>query len=472
VSSLNVSAINLNDYLSQSLAYLRRPITNLEFQISRLEVKKAVFTDLSQKLSALEDALDRVSEDGASSVFRRKAVTSSAESVITAVASGDALAGSHTVFVTQLAKSHTLVSNRYDRSGTALSQAYAGTRTFSITVDGETYDVSVEITGGESDATVLANVATAINETADGAVQGSYVMDTPSTGRLSVRSGSTGTAGSMTFTDTDGLLAGLGLTNGTEATDTTGGYVYADLGGNELDAKLTVDGINVVSSDNVVESVIEGLTLTLLGEQDVGDTPAALTVAVDTETIKAEVQSFLEVYNEAFTYLGAKTKVDGLTYERGVLAGDFPYVSLRINMRGIMATYVGAASSSYNSLSQIGITSDRSGNFSITDAGLLEEAIVSNPNALESLFAGEEGVASLLSDLLSGYTEPGGSIASGDDAVDDRIDMINKSIERQERRLELKEQDLRDQYAALQEALYSLQQTMSMTSMFSNLVGV
>jgi flagellar capping protein FliD len=73
--------------------------------------------------------------------------------------------------------------------------------------------------------------------------------------------------------------------------------------------------------------------------------------------------------------------------------------------------------------------------------------------------------------LISGYTDAGGTISSSEEGVSARIDLIDKSIERQERRLELKEQSLRAQYAALQEALYSLEQTSSMTQMFSSMLG-
>jgi flagellar hook-associated protein 2 len=472
VSGLSIPSISLSDYLSQSLAYLRRPITNLESQRSQLELRSAVFSDLGTKLSGLEDVLDRMSASGTSSLFRYKAVTSSAENVLTATATSDAQEGSHTVFVTQLARAHAVVSGRYVQSGTTLSQTQSGTKTFSVSVGEETYDVSVSISGGETDATVLANVASAINEAADGEVLASYVMDTPTTGKLSIRSGSTGTAGSMTFTDTDGLLSALGVTNQTEATDTVGGYIYADLGGNELDANLSVDGINIVSSDNVVENVVGGLTFTLLAAQEVGDTPVTLSVAVDTETIRSDVEDFLEAYNDVFAYLLEKTRVDGVTYQRGILAGDFPYVSLRISMRQSMTAYVGSESSGYNALSQVGITSDRSGRFSVTDSALLEEAIASAPEALETLFAGEGGIASSLAALISRYTVAGGTISTSEEGVSSRIDLIDQSIERHERRLEIQERDLRNQYAALQEALYSLQQTSSMTTMFASLVGL
>ena len=130
MSSLSTSSISLTDYLNQSLAYLRQPITSLENQRSELEVRSAVFTDLGEKLSALEDALERISASGTSSLFRSKSVTSSAENLLTATATGDAQAGSHTVFVTQLARAHAVVSGRYDQAGTVLSQAQAGTKTF------------------------------------------------------------------------------------------------------------------------------------------------------------------------------------------------------------------------------------------------------------------------------------------------------------------------------------------------------
>lgn len=472
MASIGTMAISLTDYLNVSLAYLRQPVTNLEQQKSDLVLKRGVFTDLTEKLSAFEDVLDRFKETGTSSPFNSKAITSSAETVVTATATADAQAGSHSVFVTQLARAHAVLSGRYDQDGTALSQSMAGTRSFSITVDGQTHDVSVDISAGDTDAVVLADIASAISDATGGEVMASYVADTPATGKLSIRSASTGTAGSMVFTDTDGLLGALGVTNAAEATDTAGGYIYADLGGNQLDALFAVDGINIVSSDNVAENVLGGLTITLLGEQEAGDSPVTLTVAVDTDSIKADVEEFLEAYNEVFTYLKAKTRVDGVTYDRGILAGEYPYVSLRTALRGSMSSYISGASAGYNALSQIGITSDRGGNYSVSDSSLLDEVIASGPQALESLFGGEGGIATDLADLISGYTGTAGTISSSEDGVSARMDLIDSRIERLERSLAIQEKSLRAQYASLQEALYGLEQTSSMSNMFSSLLGL
>jgi flagellar hook-associated protein 2 len=472
MSSLETYSVSLNNFLNSYLAYLREPITTLENQRSQLEVKSAVFTDLGSKLNALEDAVSRLSASGTSSAFRYKTVTSSAASIATAVATSGAGAGSHSVFVTQLARAHTVASDRYDQDATTLSQSQAGTKTFSVTVAGETYEVSVTISAGESNQEVLRNIASAINEAADGEVLASAVMDTPSTGKLSIRSGSTGTAGEMTFTDDGGLLATLGVTNQTQATDTVGGYVYADLGGNELDALLAVDGINIISSDNVVENVIEGLSITLLAPQEIGDTAVTLTVSVDVESIRAEVEGFLTAYNDVYAYLVEKTWVDGTTYERGLLSGDFSYISLRTNMRQAMNTMVEAAGFDYQALSQIGIGSTRSGNYSVTDSSLLEDVIASDPEALENLFGSESGIATALESLLSRYTGAGGTISASKDGLNSRMDRIDDQIERKERYLELREKELRRQYAALQEALATLELMTSITNSFSNLVGL
>jgi flagellar hook-associated protein 2 len=472
MATTETSLISLNDYLNQYMYYLRERVVSLEAQKTELNIKYAVYTDLSSKLTSLEDALEMLSESGSSSVFRSKTVVSSNASVAAAVATGSAVAGTHTVFVSQLARAHSVVSNRYDQAGTTLSGSSSGDKAFAISVGEETYDVSVSISSGDSDLTVLSNLASAINEAADGAVMASCVRDTPSTCKLSILSGSTGTAGAMVLTDTDGLLSTLGVTNASQATDTVGGYIYADLGGNELDALLTVDGISVVSSTNTVDSVIEGMTITLLAEQQTGDAAVNLTAATDVEGIKAEIEDFLSAYNEAFSFLVAKTSVDGITYERGALSGEYPYITLRSNLRLTMNTFVTEASSEYSALSQIGITSDRSGNFSISDAGLLEEVIASDPEALEDLFASTGGVATALAALLDGYTSPGGTISSSQTAVNSKVDLLDDNIERQEAYVKARERSLREQYGALQEALYALQMSREIANSYASLLGL
>jgi flagellar hook-associated protein 2 len=458
----------MNSYLT----YLRAPITALETRKSALEVKLAIFTDLKEKLKDLEDLAEGLAGTGTSSSFLSKSVTSSNTSVLTATASTSAASGAHTIFVTQLARAHTVASGRYDQDATALGSAHAGTKTFSITIGSDTYDVSVEIASDDTDERVLGAIAAAVNEASNGAVSASVILDTPTTARLTIASGTTGTVGAMSFTDTDGLLASLGVTNATTATDTVGGYIYADLGANELDALLTVDGLNVVSSSNQVENMVTGLSINLLAEQEDGDVAITLTVDLDVEAIKSKISEFLNAYNDAYEYIYAKTAVDGATYTRGVLAGEFSYISLRSDLRGAMVGYVSGTDSDYQALSQIGITSTRTGTVSISDSAALEEALETDMEGVAALFNSEDGIASALDSIISRYVSVTGTIATSRDATNDRIDRIEDSIDHRERMLSVREEALKDQYYALQEALYALQSSNQIAMSLAALYGL
>lgn len=471
MASNSITSINLNDYLNQGLYYLRNRVTTLRSQQSDLRTKYAIFNDLRSKLQALKKAAEAFLTNGSSSVFKLKKVDLSNPSVLTASASGDAIEGVHSIHVTRMARAHTVVSDRYDRDDTTLSSMHAGTKTFSITVGEESYDVSVTISSGETNQTVLRNLARAINSAAKGRLMASSVSDTPSTSKLSIASSKTGTANKMVFTDTDGLLSALGLTNPTQATDTVGGYIYADLGGNELDARLTVDGITIITTSNLVDGVIEGLTIRLVSEQGESDPPVLVAVSLDVEGIKSKISEFLTAYNDAYSYLVSKTDINTSTYERGALAGDYPYVSLRNTMRQVMNIFVSEASK-YKALSQIGIASSSDGKFSIASSSLLEETISGALDDLEILFSGENGIAARLVGVLEGYTRANGTISSSQNALNSRIQALQKSISRQQKEITLREAALRKQFAALQEMLYALQESQSVADIYSRLLGL
>jgi flagellar hook-associated protein 2 len=276
----------------------------------------------------------------------------------------------------------------------------------------------------------------------------------------------------MTFVDTSGLLGAMGVTNQSQATNTAGGYVYADLGNNELDAVATVDGVQIISSDNTLDQAVEGLTINLLSAQKDGDNPVGLTISTDLEGIKAKVNSFLTAYNDAFSYLVTKTKVDATTYTRAVLSGEYSYVSLRLDMRAIMSSNVGTSSAASRSLSQIGITSDREGKFSVTDGGLLGSAISSGLDSMQSLFGSTNGIASSLSAMLNGYVQPAGTITTSKEGITTKMAFLNKSIERQQKYATLRERQLRAEFGRYQEALYSLQASQQLADNFSAIVGL
>lgn len=467
-----VYTAELAQYLDVYLARERGRISDLQVQRDSLDLKSSIYTDLRSKLSALRGLAEELSGTGTSSVFGAKTTASSKSTVLSATAGAGAVEMVHTIFVEQLARAHAVLSDRYTSSGTDLSGGYAGTQHFTITVDGTDYEVSVEIGSGDTNEDVLADIASAINDVADVPVRATKIDDTSSTSKLYITSSETGTENKITFTDTDGLLGALGVTNGSEATDTVGGYIYADQGGDELDAKLTVDGISIVRSTNSISDVLAGVTLELLAEQESGDGDVSLTISVDTDTIKAKVEEFLSAFNDAYEYISAKIAVDSSTYERGILAGDSPYVNLWQNMRTVLAGSVSSVEGgTYSGLSQIGISSSAGGTFSISDADEFVEALTGHLDAVEDLFSSADGVALGLEDLLDDYTSASGIIWTSKSSIGSKIEVLDDRIDRMEAIKDMKEEQLISQYGELQKAVYLQQSLQTMIASMSSWWG-
>ncbi|MFH1278937.1 MAG: flagellar filament capping protein FliD [Candidatus Eisenbacteria bacterium] len=446
-----VYSAELLQFLNTYMTVSRNRIQRVEAQRDALDVRTGVYGDLKTQLRTLKDLAEELGGIGGSSAFGAKSATSTNDSVVTATAGSGALSMGHTIHVHQLARAYSVVSDRITAADTTLSAAHEGTKGFSITVDGETHDISVDIVAGETNEEVLAKIATAVNDASDLAAGASKIADSSTTVKLSLFSAETGLENKISFTDTDGLLAAIGVSAGVLATETTGGYIYAD---EELDAGLTVDGIAITHSSNSVTGVLTGVTLELNSAQLEADADVTIDVSVDTEAITAKVQEFLTAYNEAFGYLRGKVSVDKTTYARGDLAGDYPYVNLWQNMRTALAGSVSTVEGGiFYALSQIGITSNSTGSFSISDTEDFEEALANHLGAVEDLFNSADGIAGRLEGLLDQYVSASGIIHGSENSISSRRELLDGRIDRLGRLQDMEEAELIRQYGALQEAM-------------------
>src|SRR5574337_1447888 len=166
---VSVFQLNLEGLVSSVLAVERRPLTGLQANQSTLNLRSATLSDLKSTLSALRSKAQALTQAGTLSPFQAKTVTSSNTSAATATASASATAGTHTLSVTQLAKFSTVVSNQLT-SSTATTES-AGTKTIKVTFDGTdpatsgtAVSVNVTVAAGDTNNTVLTNLAAAIND--------------------------------------------------------------------------------------------------------------------------------------------------------------------------------------------------------------------------------------------------------------------------------------------------------------------
>ena len=138
--------------------------------------------------------------------------------------------------------------------------------------------------------------------------------------------------------------------------------------------------ITITSTSNTLEDVIDGVTLNLTQAQEVGDSPAHVSIGQDVENTKSNIQGFVDAFNNLSSSI---TTNDDL--KRDSLASSLAR-SLRNDFQG---TFDG------KTLYSVGIEFDRTGNLQI-NSERLEAALISDPDLLTNMLTGDDGIMSKL----------------------------------------------------------------------------
>lgn len=469
ILSASAFQLNIEALVSSVMAVERRPMVELQSNQMALSRRAATLSDLKSALSALRSKAQTLSQVGTLSPFQTRGVSSSNTSVATAIASSTALAAAHTLSVSQLAKSSTIVSKQLTSDATdVVAVEGVGTKSVNVTYDGTdpatsgtAVTVNVTLNAGDTNSTILAGLAAAINNdaTLSTKVSASVVNDTSDTSRLVLTSKQTGIANKVRAADATGTLLGaIQLDSEAASSGTAGGYLFADA---TLDAKFRLNGLDITRSGNSVSDVLTGVTINLLS---VSTSDVTLTVGSDKSAIRASVQAFVDAYNNGLKFLreridvevsvtgSGSTKVNSVT--RGPLAGEPTYVSLVSNLRSEVGSSVGGVQTGNPSLlAEIGITAASDGTLSISDSAEFDSAIDTTLSGVIDLFAATGGVATRLIARLDGFVNTGGLIDGSLSTVTSKVSTVNQQIATLQDRLDRREAALRKQLVDLQKAL-------------------
>jgi len=463
--------LNTEALVASVIALETRPVTAAEDVKKTLSLKSSALTDLRSSLSALRSKAQALTQTGATSPFQAKTVSASEVTVATATASPSAAAAVHTLSVSQIAKLSTVVSKQL-LTGTAtdvVTAEGAGAKSVKITYDGTdpaisgtAIAVNVTLTAGDTNATILANLAAAINNdsTLGAKVSASIVGDTATTARLVLSSKLTGLANKVRAADTTGtLLNTIGLNSEGASVGTGGGFLFADT---ILDATFKLDGLAITRSSNSVSDVLTGVTINLQGLSTSDET---LTVSSDKTSMKASIQAFLDAYNKALVFVRDRTKVSSVgaasqgveTEVKGLLARDITYVSLVSHLKSDVGSSVSSVVLGNPALlSDVGITADKGGTLSISNTTKFDSAVNTKLSGLADLFASTNGVATRLITRLDGFVNNDGMIDSTVSATALRTKNIDQQIDRLKKRLAIRETALRKQMDKMQSVLFAL----------------
>lgn len=465
ISSTGSSLSSIEQLIQQSLVKEREPVLALESQKKELNRRTNVFTDLKSKLKSLRDVAKDFGRIGSLNKLRSKSAVSSDTSFLTVSASAAALTGNHSILVNRLASSDTGVSNQFTRD--TVGGFTSGLHEFSLAVGtGDPQTISVTIDPADTNETVLQKIADAVNA-AGLEASASIIYDSSLTARLIFKSNETGSENALSLSELNGstLLQDLGLVDALGARNqsggTGGGFLLQNSG--DLDAKIKFDGIDIVKGSNEITDIINGVTIKLRHVQAADDEPLSITISNDTETVKSEIEKFIEKYNDAIKYLNVKTKVDTTTFKRGDLTGDIIFGGLKFSIRGLVSQSVeDLPSGEMKFLSQIGISLARDGTMSIKDSSKFDEALNNNIDEVIQLFSADDGVGNKITGLLNSFVKTGGQVDRSKKGVKRQISSIDTRISNYEARLKVREESLRRQFTSLQRSLSLLNSQQAM----------
>ncbi len=447
-----VSGIDTTAIVDKLVAAATIPKNVMETHMTALTAKKEAYAGLSSRMDDLKTALEKMDTIGE---LAAATGTSADETIVGVATTGAAVKGRYAITVTQLAAATTNVSD-----GVADKDAIGSvaTGTMSITVGTTTTAVTIDATNSN-----LADLASSINETVDGVT--AYVMDTGDATapyRLVIVGNDTGAANAVTV-DTTGMDATTGTVPTFSETTTA------------ADAQLTVNGVAVTSPDNVVDTVVSGVTFTL---NDVTSTsPVNVNVAADTDTMVATFQAFVDSYNAVMSHVRSNRAFDQDKSIKGPFVGEGAVSSLMAKMQAVLSKQY-TTGSSLHALGGMGFSTQQNGDIEL-DVDELTAALAAHPDDVLELFTDDtDGVGagmvayidSVITEdeevLANGSSEHVGIIALRNDALDTAVSELERDIENFEDRMIKYEERLRAQFTAMEIALGRLQASGSALTAF------
>jgi len=409
------SGIDTASIVTALMKIERAPIDRINTQKQELTQKQGVVQEINSLLGTLRDAAAAMYAPGA---LAGKTATVADPTVASASSTSAAAGGTYNLVVTALAQSHTMASGG--------SPALTAGQSLDITTG--TTTVNVAVNSGDT----LQNFADRINNTENAGASASVVN-----GKLVLISKTSGTAGSITLGGS--AAAGLGM-----ATTQAG-----------QDAAATLNGLAVTSSGNQIDNAINGVSLNL---SKVGST--TVTVGADTSSTITTAQNFVSAYNALMKNVKLATSYDSATQTAGTLQGDQTMSALASQLRNIAGSAVSSLSGkAYDSLSQIGITSDRDGQLTL-DQATFTNALTADPDAVRKVFGQDDGVTGTSSGdgiarQLQAFSDTYSSdiISSRLTGFSDQMKRMNDKIASLEVIMDLREQTLKAQFQAMDTAV-------------------
>jgi flagellar hook-associated protein 2 len=425
-SSMDVPTI-VNELMKRQTTQLTRISRDEKLQ----EIKLSLYGQLKSSAENINTALEALNK-----AFQTISFTSSVgnASILSAsiATNSNVFAGTHQLDITSIAAAKTIGSkNPSNTRDQALNMS--GDLTFTI----GSSDFTVNVTGTDSLDMIRDKINIATNNVGvtAGIVAGTDIGGNP-TYSLVIASNKSGVANAVNVTGS--LAATFDFTNAiSEAKD----------------AVFTLDGNNVVRSTNTITDVLDGVSFTLLAAGQ-----SSFTITQDdtnkNKAIADALQGVVDAYNKTMDF------IDQNVADRNLTDSTVNMVRLRIqNLFASTLSNVGG----FTNINELGIktavgvskttasgSSYVAGNRLEINADLLNKVLATGSDKLQKFFTDTSGgFNKVVSAGIHSITDFGGVIPSTTQSINESISIINRSLDKEEKRLELMKAELTTKYSAL-----------------------
>lgn len=433
-SGLNIGAI----VSALTSAYGSAQQTQLTDQQNSLNAQVSAFGAFSSALDTLQATLTTLQNPSSLAGYN---ATLADNTIASATTASGAAAGQYSLEVQNLATSATLTSNPVASPSTVI-----GTGTLTVSVGGASISINIDSTDN-----TLAGIAAAINGAANNPGVSASILTTTAGARLVLSGTTTGAANAITVTETggDGGLSALVYDPTNNVTNLTQTQAAQN-------ANFSINGYAAVSPGNVVSGAISGVTLNLL-KASAANTPTTLTVAPDTSAAQTSIGTFVTAVNGVLKSIQSLTGYDASTQTAGPLNGNATLESFQNQLENILGT-INSGSGSIQSLTDLGITANAQGTYD-TNSTALASVLSVNLTAVGNFLGGAGGIATQINNLITGYTEPGGLLASINQGLQSSLKSVASQQTELNAQLATYSATLTAQYNAMDAAVAALKET-------------
>lgn len=429
ISSIGVgSGLPLEELLNDIRKSENLPLQLIKQRQDLSEARLSAYGHIKNSISELQKSAQALAN---SEKYGALKATSSNEALGVKV-DHDAIAGNYTIKVDQLATHQSLAAagqaSREDTIGSG------GQISFTIGDDTKTIDLGSD--------TSLQGIMKTINADAELGVQATILNDgSDKPYRLVLTAKDTGTEAAVSNIEVTGNTQLADVLN-YDADSNTSNYQETKA----QNAEININGIDVISSNNKIENVVDGLSLNLGSQLKNDDTITVAVTRDDSVAIKA-VNDFVKSYNSLLDTIKKQTSFDVENQTSSALTGDSLVRRVESQMRSALNSAVGDGD--IRTLGDLGIKTDfKTGKLEIDD-DKLSKAVSENLGSVTAFLSGENGLGKQIDKTANEYLKSGGFISNATDSINQNIKMLKTQYETMSERIDNKMESYRRQFNQL-----------------------